>query len=79
MSAQHRWRGGAWQRVAGAGIVWRQRCLGRVGEEVSRTRGRDTPSVEKLTGSKINLIMQHKTKNPVLLVDNINHIRTEQI
>jgi hypothetical protein len=35
--------------------------------------------VEKLTGPKINLIMQHKTKNSDLLTDNINDIRTEQI
>jgi hypothetical protein len=79
MSVRHRWRGEAWQRVAGAGIAWRQRCLRQVGEEVSRTKGRHTPSVEKLTGSKINLITQHKTKNPDLLADNINDIRTEHI
>jgi hypothetical protein len=27
-------------------------------------------NVEKLTGPKINLIMQHKSKNPYLLADN---------
>jgi hypothetical protein len=34
--------------------------------------------VEKLTGPKINLIMQHKTKNPDVLADNIHDMRTEQ-
>jgi hypothetical protein len=33
--------------------------------------------VGKLIGPKINLIMQHKTKNPDLLVDNIHDIRTD--
>jgi hypothetical protein len=36
-------------------------------------------SVGKLTGSKINLIIQHKTKNLDLLVYSIHNIRTEQI
>jgi hypothetical protein len=35
--------------------------------------------VGKLTEPKINLIMQHKTKNSDLLTDNIHVIRTEQI
>jgi muconolactone delta-isomerase len=36
-------------------------------------------SVGKLAVPKINLIMQHKTKNIDLLADNIHNIRTEQI
>jgi LEA14-like dessication related protein len=35
--------------------------------------------VGKLTGPKINLIMQHKTKNPDLLPDSIHDIKTEHI
>jgi hypothetical protein len=32
--------------------------------------------VGKLIGPKINLIMQHKMKNPYVLADNIHDIRT---
>jgi hypothetical protein len=40
---------------------------------------RSIPYVRKITGPKINLIIQHKTKNSDLPADNIHDIRTEQI
>jgi hypothetical protein len=54
--------------VCQASVTWRR-----------QDRRQSEARVEKSTESKINLIMQHKTKNLNILADNIHDIRTEQI
>jgi hypothetical protein len=51
----------------------------RTGRSRSYSEVADCPvqGVVKLTGSEINLIMQHKTENPDLLADCIHDVRIE--